>query len=62
MAKEIYMEDVGKIAQNALTNIENQLICEFGITVSEEVENALYVVIKDALEKTVGYPDYRNHN
>jgi len=62
MPKEVYMEDVGKIAQHALTNIENQLICEFGIAVSEEVEDTLYVTIKDAVEKAVGYPDYRNHN
>jgi DNA-directed RNA polymerase alpha subunit len=61
MSKDIAMEDVKSIGLDAMKVIQEKLK-EFGITLTDEQEDAIYVPMVDAIEKVAGCPDYRSHN
>jgi len=60
MNKEIAMEDVSTISLAAMKAIEDGLK-EFGITLTPEQEDEVYVPMSEKVEKLAGYPDYRHH-
>lgn len=60
VAKEIAMEDVSTISLAAMKAIEDGLK-EFGITLTPEQEDEVYVPMSEKVEKLAGYPDYRHH-
>lgn len=57
----IAMEDVKSIAVDAMEVIQKELKV-FGIVLTPEQEDEIYVPMCDAIEKIAGYPDYRSHN
>ena len=61
MSKEIVMEDVSSISLEAMEVVEKGLR-GFGIALTPEQEDAVFVPMKDAVEKIAGYPDYRSCN
>jgi len=61
MGKEIAMEDVRSIALDAMHVVQEKLK-EFGITLTDEQDDEIYVPLADTLERLAGYPDYRSHN
>jgi hypothetical protein len=61
MSKEIMMEDVGSISLAAMQVIEDQLK-EFGITMTPEQEDLVFIPMRDAIERIAGCPDYRHHH
>ena len=61
MSKEIAMEDVGSISLEAMKVIQDGLK-EYGIELTAEQEDDLFVPMKDTIERIAGNPDYRNYN
>jgi hypothetical protein len=61
MSKTIAMEDVKSIGLDALKVVEDKLK-EFGIELTDEQSDLIYVPMIDTIEKVAKYPDYRNHN
>ncbi len=61
MSKTIAMEDVKSIALDALKVVEDKLK-EFGIEMTDEQSDSVYVPMCDTIEKVAKYPDYRSHN
>lgn len=59
--KEIAMEDVRDIAL-AVTLMVSDKLKEFGIEMSDEQDDEVYVPVWTAIEKIANYPDYRSHN
>lgn len=60
MSKEVHMEDVHSLALAAMKMIEDGLK-EYGITMTPEQEDSIYVPMDTQIEKICGYPDYRSH-
>ena len=56
-----YMEDVHSIGLDAMKVIEEELK-KYGIKMTPEQEDGIYLPMCDAIEKIVGYPDYRHHH
>jgi hypothetical protein len=60
MSKELYMDDVQDIALSSFKVIESNLR-EFGITLTPEQEDEIYVPIVEYLEK-FSNGNYRSYN
>jgi len=61
MSKTIAMEDVKSIGLEAAQVVQDRLK-EFGVELTPEQEDEVYVPLCQVVEKLAGYPDYRNHN
>jgi len=59
--KTIHMEDVHSISLEAMSIVETRLR-EFGITLTPEQDDEIYIPLDNTIEKFAGYPDFAHEH
>jgi len=61
MSKQIYMEDISSISLEAMAIIQTKLK-EFGIELTPDQEDKIFIPMENSIELICGCPDFRHHN
>jgi hypothetical protein len=57
----MYMEDVNKLSVDIVESVDT-ILKSNNLTMTTDMENAIFDKILEVIEELAGYPDYRNYN